>query len=281
MIKFFLRSLRSFVFFVADLLKMKLDIQNLAVRLGARAVLNDVSLAVQAGELCCVIGPNGSGKSTLLRAIAGVITSHAGAICWDEKPLPTERAARARLVAMLPQNTGSGGELSIEAMAMLGRTPHLPPYGTPARADHEIVEEALSLCAPDLRGRLLGELSGGERQRALLGRALATRAPILLLDEPISALDLRYQHEILALVKRLTRQRNLATICVLHGINLAAQIADSMLLLDESGAEVARGAPSMVMTETHLARVYRVPLKVAPHPRNGRPQAQTMWNFEQ
>ena len=256
-----------------------LEIKRLHVHLGAREVLNDVSLSVQAGELCCVIGPNGSGKSTLLRAIAGVVQARAGAITWNDKPLPDERAARAKLVAMLPQNTGSGGELSVEAMAMLGRTPHLPPYGNPSRADREIVEEAIDLVAPDLRGRLLSELSGGERQRALLCRALATRAPILLLDEPISALDVRYQHEILALAKRLTRERQLATICVLHGINLAALVADSMMLLNERGAVAASGAVPEVMTETQLAKVYSVPLKVTAHPRNGRPQAQTMWDF--
>ena len=256
-----------------------LDIRQLNVRLGARAVLNDVSLAVKAGELCCVIGPNGSGKSTLLRAISGIVPIASGIIGWDGAPLPAQRAARARLVAMLPQNTGSGGDLTIEAMALLGRTPHLPPYGTPSRADREAVEAAIDLVAPDLRGRILGELSGGERQRALLCRALATRAPVLLLDEPISALDIRYQHEILALAKRLTREQNLATICVLHGINLAAQVADLMLLLDESGAVVAQGAPAQVMTEANLARVYGVPLKIAPHPQSGRPQAQTWWDF--
>ena len=258
---------------------MQLDIVQLNVRLGARRVLNDASLSVEAGELCCVIGPNGSGKSTLLRAIAGVIPAQTGAMYWDDAPLPTERAARAALVAMLPQNTGSGGDLSVEAMAMLGRTPHLPPYGAPARADREAVEEAVELCAPDLRGRTMGELSGGERQRALLCRALATRAPILLLDEPISALDVRYQHEILALVKRLTRERQLATICVLHGINLAALVADSMLLLDQSGTIAARGDVAEVMTQANLARVYGVPLRVAAHPQSGRPQAQTWWDF--
>ena len=258
---------------------MKLDIQHLAVQLGERNVLSDISLNVQAGELCCVIGPNGSGKSTLLRAIAGVVPARAGEVRWNGAPLPVERAARARLVAMLPQNTGTGGELSVEAMAMLGRTPHLPPYGAPSRVDREIVEEAVALCAPDLRGRLMGEVSGGERQRALLCRALATRAPILLLDEPISALDVRYQHEILALVKRLTRERNLATICVLHGINLAALVADSMMLLDERGDVAASGAPDVVMTEENLARVYGVPLKITPHPQSGRPQAQTWWDF--
>ena len=256
-----------------------LEIKRLHVRLGARDVLDDISLAVPAGELCCVIGPNGSGKSTLLRAIAGVIPVQKGEINWNIKPLPTERAARARLVAMLPQNTGTGGELSVEAMAMLGRTPHLPPYGAPSRIDREAVAEAVEMCAPDLRGRLLSELSGGERQRALLCRALATRAPILLLDEPISALDVRYQHEILSLAKRLTRERQLATICVLHGINLAALVADSMMLLNERGAVAAAGAVSDVMTEAHLARVYGVPLKVAAHPGSGRPQAQTWWDF--
>ena len=156
--------------------------------------------------------PNGSGKSTLLRAIAGLIPVAKGEIHWDGAALPAERKLRAQLVATLPQFYAGGAEMSVEAMAMLGRTPHLPPYGTPARADREAVEEAVALCAPDLRGRVLGELSGGERQRALLCRALATRAPILLLDEPISALDVRFQHEILALAKRLTRERHLATI---------------------------------------------------------------------
>lgn len=259
---------------------MKLDIQHLHVRLGAREVLSDVSLAVEAGKFCCVIGPNGSGKSTLLRAISGVIQAQSGNIHWNGAPLPDERAARSRLVAMLPQNTGSGGALTVEAMAMLGRTPHLPPYGTPSRLDREAVEEAVEMCAPDLRGRLLGELSGGERQRALLCRALATRAPVLLLDEPISALDVRYQHEILALAKRLTRERQLATICVLHGINLAALVADSMILLDERGGVAASGAPDEVMTEKQLAQVYGLPLKVTAHPRNGRPQAQTWWDFD-
>ena len=257
----------------------RLDIRQLRVQLGSREVLNDVSLAVEASEFCCVIGPNGSGKSTFLRAIAGVIPTQAGEISWNGAPLPAERATRARLVAMLPQNTGAGGELTVEAMAMLGRTPHLPPYGTPSSADREFVEEAVEMCAPDLRGRLLGELSGGERQRALLCRALATRAPILLLDEPISALDVRYQHEILSLAKRLTRERKLATICVLHGINLAALVADSMMLLNESGAVAASGAPSKVMTEAQLAQVYGVPLKISAHPRCGRPQAQTWWDF--
>lgn len=258
---------------------MALQIENLSVDLGARRVLDGVSLEVAAGEILAVIGPNGSGKSTLLRAIAGLLKPQSGDFTLDETPLPMQRAARARLVALLPQSPQCDGEISLQEMAMLGRTAHLGAYGAPSRKDVEAVETAISLVAPDLRGRKIGELSGGERQRALLCRALATQAPVLLLDEPVSALDVRFQHEILELIGHLTRRRALATICVLHGINLAASIADSMLLLGKTGRVVASGAPEIVMTQTNLSAVYEVPLRVAPHPLSGRPQAQSLWKF--
>ncbi|HEX8464814.1 MAG TPA: ABC transporter ATP-binding protein [Abditibacterium sp.] len=258
---------------------MALAIENLRVELGARRVLDAVSWAVERGQLCAVIGPNGSGKSTLLRAVAGLVKPQNGEIGFDGAPLPLQRAARARVVAMLPQNPAIDGEMSVEETVLLGRTPHLPPYGAPSRCDLDAVEAALLEVAPDLRGRLVGELSGGERQRVMLGRALAMEAPVLLLDEPVSALDVRFQHEILALVQRQTRSRQLATLCVLHGINLAASIADSMLLLNGNGRVVAAGSPAEVMTETHLSAVYGAPLRVTPHPLSGRPQAQSWWPF--
>jgi ABC-type hemin transport system ATPase subunit len=101
-----------------------------------------------------------------------------------------------------------------------------------------------------------------------------------LLDEPISALDLRFQHEILGLVRRLTRERNLATLCVLHDLNLAASVADRMLLLDAGGHVVASGKPEAVMTEANLTGVYEVPLRITRHPISGKPHAQSLWPFE-
>lgn len=258
---------------------MALEIENLSVKLGSRVVLEKISLRAAPGELVCVIGPNGSGKSTLLRAICDLIPVQSGAIRFNNAPLPQERAARARIVAFLPQTPGLDAEITLEAMTMLGRTPHLPPYGAPSKRDFEAVETAISLAAPDLRGRKLGELSGGERQRALMCRALATNAPTLLLDEPVSALDVRHQHEILGLIRRLTRERQLATICVLHGINLASSIADAMVLLDENGRIVAAGAPEIVMTSENLSSVYQAPLRVVSHPQSGKPVAQSWWEF--
>jgi iron complex transport system ATP-binding protein len=258
---------------------MALAIENLEVALGDRAVLDRVSLQVAPGELLTVIGPNGSGKSTLLRALAGLVKPRGGQIYWSGALLPPKRTEWAKTVALLPQSPLVEAEITLEEMAMLGRTPHLPPYGTPTKRDSEAVEAAIALVAPDLRGRVLGQLSGGERQRALLCRAVATQAPVLLLDEPISALDIRYQHEILALIRDLTHQRQLATVCVLHGINLASSIADSMLLLSKEGRAVALGPPAEVMTEEHLSQVYEVPLRIASHPLSGRPQAQSWWEF--
>lgn len=258
-----------------------LEIHSLSVRLGARCVLQDVSLRVLPGQLCVLLGPNGSGKSTLLRTLAGLIAPATGELKWQGRPFPLDKRERARLVAFLPQHFGGGSEMSVEEMAMLGRTPHLPPYGTPTRRDLDIVRQAVERVAPDLRGRKLGELSGGQRGRALLPRVVATQAPVMLLDEPIAALDVRFQHEILGLVRRLTHEENLVTLVSLHELNLAALVADSMLLLDERGRVAASGTPFEVMRAEVLEGVYGLPMRVAPHPLSGVPQAQSLWQFEE
>ncbi|BCM89615.1 iron(3+)-hydroxamate import ATP-binding protein FhuC [Abditibacteriota bacterium] len=258
-----------------------LELRSLSVQLGARRVLQEVSLSVAPGQLCAVLGPNGSGKSTLLRSLVGLVAPTGGEMLWKGRPLPADKRARARLVSFLPQGFGGGNEMTVEEMAMLGRTPHLPPYGTPTATDRDAVEAAITRAAPDLRGRKLGQLSGGQRQRALLPRVLATEAPILLLDEPVSALDVRYQHEILGLARQVTREENLVTLVSLHGLNLAALVADSMLLLDSSGSVAARGSVADVMRAEILERVYEMPMRVSPHPESGIPQAQSLWKFEE
>ncbi len=260
---------------------LMLEVRSLSVQLGARQVLREVSVTAARGEICAVLGPNGSGKSTLLRSMAGLIVPSGGDILWEEKPLPRDKRERARLVAFLPQGVGGGSELSVEEMAMLGRTPHLPSYGTPTPLDRVAVENAIARIAPDLRGRKLGELSGGQRQRALLPRVIATGAPVLLLDEPVSALDVRFQHEILGLVRQITREENLVSLVSLHGLNLAALVADSMLLLDSNGQVAARGSVQEVMRAETLERVYEMPMRVSPHPESGVPQAQSLWKFEE
>lgn len=257
-----------------------LEIQSLDVQLGERRVLEDVSFSVVPGQLCAVLGPNGSGKSTLLRTVAGLIKPSRGEISWKLQPLPLSTRERARLVAFLPQAFGGGSDLRVEEMAMLGRTPHLPSYGAPSAKDKTIVESVLGRVANDLRGRKMGELSGGQRQRALLPRVLATQAPILLLDEPVSALDVRFQHEILGLARQITREEQLVSLISLHGLNLAALVADTMVLLDSSGQVAASGGVENVMRAEILEHVYEMPMSVSAHPVSGVPQAQSLWKFD-
>lgn len=258
-----------------------LQICNLSAGYGEKLVLHDISLTAKAGEVVSIIGPNGCGKSTLLRCAAGLLKPQRGLVkIKGDDIFSLEARERARKIALLPQNFEGGRDLLVEEMVLLGRTPHLPPYGAPSTKDIEIARRALeNVGATQFSTRPIGELSGGERQRVLLARALTQEPQILLLDEPISNLDIRFQCEILDLARRLAKTENLAVVAVLHQINLASAIADQMLLLKD-GHVVANGAPEIVMTQQNLESVYQTPLKIAPHPQNGRPQAQMMWNFK-
>ena len=259
-----------------------IQISHLFATYGRAPVLRDVSLEVEAGEIAAVIGPNGCGKSTLLRCVAGLMKPSAGQIILDNKNSDHyQTRERAQLLAVLPQSFEGGEELSCEEMVMIGRTPFLSNYGAPSARDKEIVARAMAQTNTEIfRGRKIGELSGGEKQRVLLARALAQQPKILLLDEPTSNLDIRYQFEILDLVYGLARDENLAVVLVLHQINLAAAIADTILLLNADGTTRALGAPLEVMTPENLQAVYGVPLRVSIHSKSGRLQAQADWSFE-
>lgn len=258
-----------------------LQIEHLDAAYNDKVVLHDFNLRLHAGEIITLSGPNGCGKSTALRCMAGLSKPHAGKVLLDGQDIfAIENRDRAGKLAILPQHSEGGNGLSVEQMVLLGRTPHLPPYSKPSKKDHQLATEAMQQTATmDLRKRYFHQLSGGERQRVLLARALTQQPKVLLLDEPTSNLDLRYQYQILQLIHQLSRQQNLAIVLVLHQINLATAIADNMLLMREGGFTVASGAPEAVMTEAHLTTVYDVPLKVVEHPLSGRPHAQAMWTF--
>jgi len=259
-----------------------LTIEALTAGYGRNPVLREVSLLVAAGEVSAIIGPNGCGKSTLLRCACGLLSPQSGRVLLGGSDVASmEVRERARRIALLPQSFEGGHGLTVEEMVLLGRTPHLAAYGAPGRRDREVAEEAMAAVgAAPLRARLIGELSGGERQRVLMARALAQQPGVLLLDEPTSNLDIRYQFEILNLARRLARREQIAVVLVLHQINLAAAVADSMLLLAGDGRTHAAGTPAEVMTPENLQAVYETPLTVAPHPLTGKPQAQSAWVFD-
>jgi iron complex transport system ATP-binding protein len=247
-----------------------LEARELAVGYNGREVLHGVSLALAAGEILVVSGPNGAGKSTLINTLSGVLPPAAGSVRLDGRPLAAlENRERARRIAVVPQAGYLPPVFTVRQVVQLGRTPYLGWLGTPQPNDHAVVARVLEdLDLADLHDRPVAKLSGGERQRVLLARALAQDAPILLLDEPTTFLDLRHQSEILSIVRDLARGKGLAILMVLHDLNLAAQSADRIALLLD-GRIQSLGAPDEVLTEQNLGSVYGVPVRVLHPPQGG------------
>jgi iron complex transport system ATP-binding protein len=262
---------------------------------GGEDVVRDVSWKARRGRVLAIVGPNGCGKSTLLRVACGLLPPRLGQVLAGERDvLAMSPRQRARLVALLPQHFEVAQELSVREVVALGRTPHLGDYGALGARDEEVIDSVLAKVeATQWANRPLRELSGGQRQRVMMARALAQEAPFLLLDEPISHLDLRYQFEILKLARELSRgvtsapastcggqESGHGVVVVLHHINLAASVADDMLLLGRGGHVLASGEPAEVVTREHLEEAFEVPLSVSPHPLSRRPQAQSGWSFD-
>ncbi|GAA2650916.1 ABC transporter ATP-binding protein [Nonomuraea recticatena] len=245
-----------------------IEIEGLSVALGGRPVLSDVAMTVRRGEWLAVIGPNGAGKSTLLRAIMGLIPCE-GEVLFDSAPLGRPRE-RARTVAFAPQTPGLPPDMTVFDYALLGRTPYIPYLGRESRRDREVTASVLDrLDLTALAGRRVENLSGGERQRVVLARALAQEAPVLLLDEPTTALDLGHQQQVLELVDHLRLADGLTVVTTLHDLSLAGQYADRLLLLAD-GRAVASGRPSQVLTEALVGKHFDAHVKIEPGP-DGRP----------
>ncbi|MER6945435.1 ABC transporter ATP-binding protein [Nonomuraea sp. NPDC000554] len=243
---------------------------SLSVRLGERQVLDEVDVQVRAGEWLAVIGPNGAGKSTLLKAVMGLV-AHRGEVTIDGRPADALRPRdRARLVAYAPQTPALPTDMTVFDYALLGRTPYIPYLGREGRRDRDVTASVLDRL--DLDGfatRRLGELSGGERQRVVLARALAQQAPVLLLDEPTTALDLGHQQQVLELVDRLRLADGLTVVTTLHDLTVAGQYADTLLLLAR-GHAAAVGRPDQVLTETLVGKHFDARVTIEPGP-GGRP----------
>lgn len=239
---------------------------------GARPVLEEFSLEVRAGEVVALVGPNGAGKSTALRLAAGLLRPRRGRVELDGRDLAVwNRRELAQRLAVVLQLQTTPPLMLVRDYVALGRTPYVPFLANESHHDWQVVQRSLLLAgAADFAERRLDELSGGERQRVLLARALAQEPSVLLLDEPTSNLDLKYQEIILSLTRRMAREQGLACLVVLHDITLAGQFADRVCILDR-GRQVACGSPGEVMQAASLSAVYDTPLEVLRHPVSARP----------
>ena len=238
-----------------------ISIEHLAVHYRERVALEEVSLEVPAGTITAVIGPNGAGKTSLIRAASGVLPIHAGSIRLSGKSLAELKPpARARLVAVVPQARALPEAFTARELVSAGRTPWMNWLGQASDRDQAAIQTAMQRTdTVELAERRVGELSGGEQQRLLLARALAQNAPLLMLDEPSAHLDLRYQVELLDLIRDLVHELNLGVLVALHDLNLVARIADRVVLLVK-GRLKASGSVETVLEPVLLSDAYGIPL---------------------
>jgi len=227
-----------------------IETRDLRVRFGPVAAVRGLTLRAEAGGWTALIGPNGAGKTSALRALAG-LASYEGEVLIDgQDARRLGRRAVARLVAFVPQKPETPPALTVAEYVLLGRTPHIRYLGGEGRHDREAAADALRrLELERFAERPLGSLSGGELQRAVLARALAQEAPVLLLDEPTTALDLGRQQLVLELVD------------AMHDLTIAGQYAERLVLLNE-GSVVAEGTAAEVLSATNVAAHYGANVRV-------------------
>jgi ferric hydroxamate transport system ATP-binding protein len=244
-----------------------LALDRVTFTVGSTTLLNALTCAPRPAGMTGVVGQNGSGKSTLLKLFARQLPPTTGEITVlgrSAKSWPKREFAR--LVAYMPQHTPITTGLKARELVELGRYPWHGALGRFTSADRKKVDEAMALTETHaFAERMLDSLSGGERQRVWLAMMLAQDARLLLLDEPISALDAAHQVGILKLVREITRAKDVAAVVVLHDINLTVRFCDDILAL-KHGRLIGHGPASEFMTPDRLAEVYDVAMGVIPHP---------------
>ncbi len=247
------------------------EFQDVTFAAEGRTLLQPVSACLERSRVHGLIGHNGSGKSTLVKLLARQETPSGGTIRFDGKPLAEwPRRAFARKVAYLPQLPPPAAGLTVRELVGLGRYPWHGALGRFSDTDRAKVREAMELTEVEpFADRLVDTLSGGERQSVWLAMLVAQDAECLLLDEPISALDIGHQLHVLRLVRRLA-ERGPSVLVVLHDVNLAARFCDELLAL-HSGQLIRRGPSADVMNANALEAIYGVPMVVLPHPGGAMP----------
>ena len=246
---------------------MNLEVNHVSVDVSRKSIVNDVSLKVEDALFVGLIGPNGSGKSTLLKAIYKVLSPREGTILLDNEDLIR---ARPRLIARSMAVVGQFNELdfdfTVREMVMIGRTPHKTLLEQDTERDFEITSRALSLVDMEAYAeRSYQSLSGGEKQRVVLARAIAQEPQLLVLDEPTNHLDIKYQLQVLSIVKKL----GIGVLAALHDLSLAAEYCDYLYVL-RSGSLAAEGTPESVLTQELIEAVYDVDCRTYINPVTGK-----------
>ena len=238
---------------------MHIATQDLDYRIGTAEILSGINTDTGNKRFIGIIGPNGSGKSTLLKCIYRVLSPSGGAVMLDGKRLREYKMKEsAKKMAVLAQHADVAFAFTALEIVLMGRSPHKRALELDNGEDHDIVQEALRIVGMEgFAERIFSTLSGGERQRVMLAQALAQQTPCLILDEPTNHLDVKYQLEIMSIVKNL----GCTIIAAIHDLNIAAMYCDMLYVLNK-GKVVAEGLPAEVLTPELIREVYEVDARI-------------------
>lgn len=244
-----------------------LEVKDISVSYGERAVLREVSLTLRGGEIIVLLGANGAGKTTLIKALNGTLLLSAGAISLDGRNLSDmSRREISRNIAVVAQENETRFPVTVLEFVLSGRFVHGNAFGWETETDIDLAQDALTECdLAGLESRLMNHLSGGERQRVVLARSLATGAKILLLDEPTANLDIAHQAMMFRLVRERCVHQKYSALVITHDLNLASEFADEIILL-KNGRLVAKGSPLEVLTPENIKEVFGVDVLLDENP---------------
>ncbi|MDH5458127.1 MAG: ABC transporter ATP-binding protein [Nitrospinota bacterium] len=237
--------------------------QNLTFAYAEEPVIRDIFLNFQSGEFTGVIGPNGSGKSTLLKLIGGILPSPSQTIFFKNKELSQyKKKELAVSIAWIPQEKQMAFSFKVIDIVLMGRHPYLSPLSFEGETDYQIAEDAMRQTQVlEFAHRSFNEISGGEKQRVMIASAISQKPEVMLLDEPTSALDIKYQIEILSILKQLNEAENKSLILAMHDLHLASKFCKRLVLLKE-GRVFCDGTPAEVLKKEILEEVYEVKVKI-------------------
>lgn len=250
----------------------QISVEKLSFSYEFKKVLEQVDMNIRKGSFFCIVGPNGSGKSTLLKVISAALKPQKGVVYLDGRNIETmKNRAVAKLLSFVPQNTSLEFDFSVADVVLMGRYPYINKLRGETQEDLAIAEQAMKYTnTTHLRDRSFMELSGGERQRVILAQALAQEPEILILDEPVSHLDLQHQVEILSLIKKMCVDKKLTAITVLHDLNMASAYSDYIVMMKDGEVRL-QGTPFETLTACGIKEIFNTDVYVSVSPIGNKP----------
>jgi len=258
-------------------MSLLLKVDNLSGGYGTETIIKGLSFNIKRGEFIGIIGPNGSGKSTLLKLLSRVILPQKGKVLFENKDIAKIGLKElCRKIAFVAQDTLISFSFSVWEIVLMGRIPHLGRLQLETKSDFAIAEDSLLLTdSLRLKEKKIDRLSAGERQRIIIAKALTQEPALLYLDEPTSHLDIGYQIQILDLLRKLNREKEMTIVLVLHDLNLASEYCNRLILLNE-GRIFKDASPEEVLTYQNIEAVYKTIVVVNKNPVSHKPYVVTV-----